>query len=61
MAKKPIALIIMDGYGLNDEKCGNAIAAARKPYLDSYFKNYPNSKLEASGLSVGLQLQESPR
>ena len=54
MAKSPIALIIMDGYGLNPEKEGNAIYEAKTPYLDSYFKNYPNSQLLASGLSVGL-------
>ena len=35
MAKKPIALIIMDGYGLNPETKGNAIAHANTPYLDS--------------------------
>ena len=54
MAKSPIALIIMDGYGINPETEGNAIYAAKTPYLDSYFKSYPNSKLLASGLSVGL-------
>ena len=54
MAKKPIALIIMDGYGLNSETKGNAIAQANTPYLDSYFAKYPNSQLLASGLSVGL-------
>ena len=54
MAKSPIALIIMDGYGINPETKGNAIYEAKTPYLDSYFKNYPNSQLSASGLSVGL-------
>lgn len=54
MAKSPIALIIMDGYGINNNTEGNAIAAAKKPYLDSYFKNYPNTQLQASGLAVGL-------
>ena len=54
MSKSPIALIIMDGYGLTDNKKGNAIYEANTPYLDSYFKNYPNSQLLASGLSVGL-------
>ena len=54
MAKKPIALIIMDGYGLNPDTKGNAIAQANTPYLDSYFAKYPNSQLLASGLSVGL-------
>ena len=34
MAKKPVALIIMDGYGYNPDSYGNAIAAAKKPNLD---------------------------
>ena len=54
MAKSPIALIIMDGYGLNPSTEGNAIYDAKTPYLDSYFKNYPNTQLKASGLAVGL-------
>ena len=54
MAKQPIALIIMDGYGINKTVEGNAIAAAKKPNLDKYFANYPNTQLQASGLAVGL-------
>ncbi|MDD6485031.1 MAG: 2,3-bisphosphoglycerate-independent phosphoglycerate mutase [Clostridiales bacterium] len=54
MAKSPVALIIMDGYGLRNDTEGNAIAAAKKPNLDKYFANYPHSKLMASGLDVGL-------
>jgi 2,3-bisphosphoglycerate-independent phosphoglycerate mutase len=54
MAKSPIALIIMDGYGINENTEGNAVYEANTPNLDSYFKNYPNSQLKASGLSVGL-------
>lgn len=54
MAKKPIALIIMDGYGINKNTEGNAIAAAKKPNLDKYFAQYPNTQLSASGLDVGL-------
>lgn len=54
MAKSPIALIIMDGYGLNNTTEGNAIAAAKTPNLDKYFAQYPNTKLQASGLYVGL-------
>lgn len=37
MAKKPIALIIMDGYGINQNTEGNAIVAAKKPHLDQAF------------------------
>ena len=54
MAKKPIALIIMDGYGLRDETEGNAIAQAKKPNLDAYMAKYPTTELLASGLAVGL-------
>ena len=54
MAKSPVALIIMDGYGLSDVVEGNAVKAANTPHLDKYFKEYPNTRLEASGLAVGL-------
>lgn len=54
MAKKPVALIILDGFGLRDEVVGNAVKAAKTPNLDQYFQTYPNTELEASGLGVGL-------
>ena len=54
MAKKPIALIIMDGYGINQNTEGNAIVAAKKPHLDNLLAEYPHSQLSASGLDVGL-------
>ncbi|MDE6592047.1 MAG: 2,3-bisphosphoglycerate-independent phosphoglycerate mutase [Oscillospiraceae bacterium] len=54
MSKKPMALIIMDGFGINNDSYGNAIAAASKPNLDRYFKEYPNTTIGASGLDVGL-------
>ena len=54
MAKKPIALIIMDGYGINQNTEGNAIVAAKKPHLDKLLAEYPHSQLSASGLDVGL-------
>ncbi len=54
MAKKPIALIIMDGYGINQNTEGNAIFEAKKPNLDKYFKECPNTVIQASGLDVGL-------
>ena len=54
MAKKPIALLIMDGYGLSERVEGNAIKAAKTPRLDSFFSDYPNTVLYASGLAVGL-------
>ncbi len=54
MGKSPIALIILDGYGLNNTVEGNAIKAAKQPNMDSYFADYPNTILYASGMSVGL-------
>jgi 2,3-bisphosphoglycerate-independent phosphoglycerate mutase len=52
--QKKLALIILDGwgYGRNDES--NAILAANTPFFDSLLKKYPHSKLEASGMAVGL-------
>ncbi len=52
--KKPLALIIMDGYGNNPAVEGNAIAAAKKPNLDKYFSECALTSIGASGLDVGL-------
>jgi 2,3-bisphosphoglycerate-independent phosphoglycerate mutase len=52
--KKPVILVIMDGYGIRDEKHGNAIAKANKPNLDAFFSTYPSTLIEASGIQVGL-------
>ncbi|RRJ63216.1 2,3-bisphosphoglycerate-independent phosphoglycerate mutase [Paenibacillus oralis] len=53
-APKPVALIIMDGFGLRDTVEGNAVAQAHKPNYDRYLKQYPNTTLTASGEAVGL-------
>ena len=52
--KKPIALIILDGFGYNSSAYGNAITSANKPNIDRYFNEYPNTLIGASGLDVGL-------
>ncbi len=49
-----ILLLVMDGYGINRHKEGNAIALAKKPNLDRIFSHYPYTTLSASGLDVGL-------
>jgi 2,3-bisphosphoglycerate-independent phosphoglycerate mutase len=49
-----ILLLVMDGFGINQKKEGNAIALANKPNLDRLFTNYPHTVLGASGLDVGL-------
>lgn len=53
-AKKPVALIILDGFGLSENKEGNAVEAARKPTIDWLWENCPSATLRASGESVGL-------
>ncbi|MBQ2971591.1 MAG: 2,3-bisphosphoglycerate-independent phosphoglycerate mutase [Ruminococcus sp.] len=53
MAKKPLALIIMDGFGIAPVD-GNAIAAADTPALDKIFSENPITQIGASGMDVGL-------
>lgn len=52
--KKPLILIIMDGFGLRDSDMGNAIHAANHPNLTRLFTENPTTQLGASGLDVGL-------
>ena len=52
--KKPVMLIIMDGYGLADPSKGNAVSLAKHPNLDRIFKEYDTKTLDASGEAVGL-------
>lgn len=54
MSKKPTVLMILDGYGLRDEKKGNGIAEANTPVMDKLMAEYPFVKGNASGLAVGL-------
>jgi 2,3-bisphosphoglycerate-independent phosphoglycerate mutase len=54
MAKKPVMLMILDGFGLTDKAEGNAVKAANKPNIDDIFTHYYSTTLGASGLSVGL-------
>ncbi|MDD5660250.1 MAG: 2,3-bisphosphoglycerate-independent phosphoglycerate mutase, partial [Actinomycetota bacterium] len=52
--KKPICLIIMDGWGISERKRGNAIYQALTSNIDYYNRFYPCTKLNASGVMVGL-------
>lgn len=54
MGKKPTVLMILDGFGLNDDKNGNAVALADTPNIDRLMKECPFVKGYASGLAVGL-------
>ncbi|MEQ9426818.1 MAG: 2,3-bisphosphoglycerate-independent phosphoglycerate mutase [Cyclobacteriaceae bacterium] len=51
---KKVILMILDGWGLGTDPKVSAIAAANTPFMDSLYSKYPNSKLQASGLAVGL-------
>ena len=51
---KPTVLLILDGYGINENPEGNAIAMAKTPVMDGLMKDYPFVKGYASGLAVGL-------
>ncbi|MFX3632489.1 MAG: 2,3-bisphosphoglycerate-independent phosphoglycerate mutase [Candidatus Pristimantibacillus sp.] len=53
-APKPVALIILDGFGLRDDVTGNAVAQAKKPNYDRYWSTYPHTTLTACGEAVGL-------
>lgn len=54
MPQGPVALIIMDGFGLGADVPGNAVREARTPNLDRLFAEYPWAPLKASGHAVGL-------
>ncbi len=54
MSKKPVVLMVLDGYGLSEEKEGNAIYMANTPVMDKLMSEAPFVKGYASGLSVGL-------
>ena len=54
MSKKPVVLMILDGFGLNDRHEANAVYEANTPNIDSLMQNYPYVKGNASGLAVGL-------
>jgi 2,3-bisphosphoglycerate-independent phosphoglycerate mutase len=52
--QKPVYLIILDGWGENPNLEGNAIAQANTPTVDKLIRHYPQTLLQASGISVGL-------
>jgi 2,3-bisphosphoglycerate-independent phosphoglycerate mutase len=51
---KKVLLMILDGWGVATNQKVSAIDHAQTPYINSLYKKYPHSKLEASGLAVGL-------
>lgn len=54
MSKKPVVLMVLDGYGLNPNPEGNAIAMAQTPVMDKLMAEYPCVEGLASGMAVGL-------
>src|SRR6266853_1830459 len=51
---RPFVLIIMDGWGINPRKEGNAIALARTPNIDKLAREWPHTAVKTSGEAVGL-------
>jgi len=54
LVRKPLVLIILDGWGYRAETKANAIALARKPIYDRLLREYPNTLIHTSGPFVGL-------
>ena len=51
---RPVALVVLDGFGLAPDGPGNAVALARTPVFDGLWERYPHTALAASGRAVGL-------
>ncbi len=54
LAKKPLVLMILDGWGYREEVDANAIAQARTPVMDRLWQDYPHTLISGSGMDVGL-------
>ncbi len=54
MPKKPLILMILDGWGINPNPVHNAVAMASTPNLTKYLKEYPHTQILTSGMAVGL-------
>jgi len=52
--RRPLVLIILDGFGVNPAKAHNAVVLAHTPNFDYWFSHHPVTVLQASGLAVGL-------
>jgi 2,3-bisphosphoglycerate-independent phosphoglycerate mutase len=52
--KKPLVLLILDGWGYREDTTNNAIAQAHTPVMDKLWRDYPHSLISGSGLDVGL-------
>lgn len=54
VSKKPMVLMILDGYGYREDQQDNAIFSAKTPVMDSLWAKRPHTLIDASGLEVGL-------
>ena len=54
MEKKPVMLMILDGFGINENTDGNAVKLAKTPNIDKLMKKYQTTEIYTSGLKVGL-------
>ena len=54
METKPVMLMILDGFGINEKTDGNAVKLANTPNIDKLMKKYQTTKIYTSGLKVGL-------
>ena len=54
MPKKPLVLMILDGWGINPNPTHNAVALAKTPNLTKYLNEYPHVPIKTSGMEVGL-------
>jgi 2,3-bisphosphoglycerate-independent phosphoglycerate mutase len=54
MSNKSVILVVLDGWGINLNKAGNAVAEARVPIYNGLLRDHPHTELQASGEHVGL-------
>lgn len=54
VVKRPLALVILDGWGINESCADNAVCLANTPRIDALFREYPSTRIGASGMEVGL-------
>ena len=54
VTKKPMVLVILDGYGYREDQQDNAIYSAKTPVMDALWAKCPHTLIDASGLEVGL-------
>lgn len=54
LSKRPVVLMILDGFGYNPSETGNAVMAAKTPNIDHLRSQYPHTLIRTSGMDVGL-------